>query len=334
MSKADEIKRKLVENAEKVDEFIMEALKPREPKVLYEASHHLIKAGGKRLRPYLTVKACEAVGGIRGDAVPFAAALEVLHNFTLVHDDVMDNDDLRRGAPTVHKKWDVPLAILAGDLLFAKVFEFMSAYAPESMPPRSVVRCIHETSDATIILCEGQAMDVAFPDKTDVSEEEYIAMVGGKTSALFRACAKVGAIVGGGTDSQVEALGRFAWDAGVAFQIVDDILGITADEKELGKPIGSDIREGKKTIIVIHALENCTPEQRETLDRALGNEDATQGMIEAAKKVLDETGSVKYAREKAESYLASAFSMLDKVPVSTAREDLRALVNYFVERSY
>ena len=329
-----EIKRKLAENAERIDEFIYGEIQGDRPVVLYEASQHLIKAGGKRLRPFLTVKACEAVGGDPMEAVPYAAALEVLHNFTLVHDDVMDHDDFRRGHPTVHKVYGVPMAILAGDLLFAKVYDIVAKHAPRNMRPADIVRCFDKITEATLTLCQGQALDMVFSDAKDVSEDEYIAMVSAKTSALFKACAEVGAIAGGAPEDQIEALGKFAWDAGIAFQIVDDILGLTADEDKLGKPVGSDVREGKKTLIVIHALTYAKKRQKETLLRTLGIEDADDDSITKAVEALSASGSIQYAKDVAKKYMDSAYVMLDKLPDSAAKNDLRILVDYFVNREY
>ena len=329
-----EIKRQLAENAKAIDRFIYDEVQGSRPEVLYEASRHLIKAGGKRLRPYLTVKACEAVGGSPEDAVPYAAALEILHNFTLVHDDVMDHDTFRRGHPTVHKEYGVPMAILAGDLLFAKVFDIIVKHAPSGVRPADVVRCIRKTTDATLTLCQGQALDMIFPGAEDISEDDYIFMVGAKTSALFKACAEVGAIAGGASDEHVEALGRFAWDAGIAFQIVDDVLGLTADEKTLGKPVGNDVREGKKTFIVIHALRHADKEQRKMLLNALGKEDASEKAVKEAVEALHASGSIIYAKDKAIEYENRALKELDRLPDSKARRHLRALVEYFVHREY
>jgi geranylgeranyl diphosphate synthase type I len=328
------IEQRLAENAKMINGYLEKVLSGQEPELLGKASLHLIEAGGKRLRPYLTVKACEAVGGRADDAVPFAAAVEFLHNFTLVHDDVMDHDDLRRGRPTVHKVYGVPLAVLAGDLLFAKVYDVVLKNRPPGMPPERLIECIAKITEATIILCQGQALDMGFPSASDVSIEDYIRMVGDKTSALFRACAQVGALAGGGSDEQVEALGGFAWDAGVAFQIEDDVLGVTADEATLGKPVGSDLREGKKTLINIHALENANDEQRRRISKAFGVEDASQGDIEAAVEALREVGSIDYARGVADGYVARAFRALEAIPDSPARDELKALVEYFVKREY
>ncbi|MCJ7732362.1 polyprenyl synthetase family protein [Candidatus Bathyarchaeota archaeon] len=333
MSKAQRIQENLTETAEPVNAFISSILQDREPSQLYEASRHLVSAGGKRLRPFLTIKACEAAGGKMKDAIPFAAALEILHNFTLVHDDVMDHDELRRGNPTVHAKYGEPMAILAGDLLFAKVYQSVLDYAPAHMSSDDVIQALQKMTDAIIILCEGQALDVSFPKATDVTEEDYIFMIGGKTSALFKACAEVGAIVAGASNEKIEALAKFAWDAGIAFQIVDDVLGITADESKLGKPVGSDIREGKKTIIMIHALKHANTEQLDILLKAMGEKSDPEA-VKAAVKVLNDVGSIEYAKKKAEKYSESAFKSIESLRDTPAKQQLVELVNYFVQREY
>jgi len=329
-----DIASKLTASAAEVNAFMDEVLAPRKPEVLYEASRHLIAAGGKRLRPFLVLRSCEAVGGDSKQAVPFAAALELLHNFTLVHDDVMDNDSLRRGAPTVHTKYGVPMAIAAGDLLFAKVYEAMTTRAPPSVSCRRVRECVEVATRATVELCEGQVLDVSFPSTEGVTEEDYIAMVGGKTGALFRACAEVGAIVGGGTKGQVRALGRFALEAGIAFQLYDDLLGETADEATLGKPVGSDLRQGKKTLIIIHALAHAKKRREEAIRAALGNHAATREQVEAAIEALKETGSIDYALKRANRFTELSKRRLSRIPDSTAKNDLLALVEYFTKRNY
>lgn len=335
MTPKDSVAGKLKANAERVERVIEELLEPRKPEVLYEASKHLFAAGGKRLRPYLVLKACELVGGDPDIAVPYAAAMEILHNFTLIHDDIMDNDSLRRGEPTVHSRWGVPIAIASGDLLFAKVYEAMYRPAIQgTLPCDRVMESIKRVTDAAIAICEGQVLDVSYPNTSDVSEEDYIFMVGSKTSALFEACAEVGAIVGGGDEEQVEGVGSFAYDAGIAFQIVDDILGATADEETLGKPVGSDLREGKKTLIFIHALKNASPEGKATILKVLGSADALASDVTAANRVLFESGSIEYAKEAARRYSANARAMLDYFPDSAAKEDLLEMLEYFMSRTY
>ena len=335
MALDDSVTRKLKESTSKVDAFIDELLEPRKPKILYEASRHLIAAGGKRLRPYLVMKACELVGGDTSLAVPYAAALEILHNFTLVHDDIMDNDSIRRGVQTVHTRWGVPVAIASGDLLFAKVFEAM--YKPSieaALPCGRAVECIKRVTDAAIAICEGQILDMSYPMTSDVSEEDYTFMVGGKTSALFKACAEVGVIVGGGGVEQVEKMGSFAYGAGIAFQIMDDVLGAMADEKILGKPVGSDLREGKKTLIVIHALKNASQEGKEAILKVLGLANASLIDVEAARRVLLDSGSINYAKEVASKYAEEARVLLDAFPNSAAKRDLLEMVEYFMSRTF
>ncbi|MCW4011971.1 MAG: polyprenyl synthetase family protein [Candidatus Bathyarchaeota archaeon] len=334
MSEAQIIQKNLIETTAPVNEFIANILQDKKPAQIYQASRHLIEAGGKRLRPFLAIKACEAAGGNSKDAIPFAAAVEILHNFTLVHDDVMDHDSLRRGKPTVHTKYGEPMAILAGDMLFAKVYQSVLDYAPAHISSEDVVYALQKLTDAIITLCEGQVLDISFPKATDVSEEDYLFMIGGKTSALFKACAEVGAIAAGAQTEVVDSLGKFAWDAGITFQIIDDILGVTADEKTLGKPVGSDIREGKKTIIMIHALKHADETQKKTLLEAMKGEEATHEEIEAAVEVLKDIGSIEYAKKQAEKYLETAFESLNIVKNSDAKSQLISLVNYFVQREY
>ena len=335
LSLEESIKRKLQLNAVKVDRFIDKLLVPNKPEEVYRAAHHLIKVGGKRLRPYLVLKSSELMGGDPEIALPYAAAVEMFHTFTLVHDDIMDNDSLRRGSPTVHTKWGVPLAIVSGDLLFAKVYSAMLEPSRSGkISKERVVSCLESLTNAAVTLSEGQALDTMQSNVGDVSEEDYIYMVGGKTSALFRTCAEVGCIVGGGSEAEVSRLGSFAWDAGIAFQIVDDILGVTADEATLGKPVGSDVREGKKTLITIKALEEASPEERKVLEKALGIHDASTSDIDEAMNVLESTGAIAYAEKVAAEYTKKAMSAIAAFPDSEAKEDLVELVGYFTKRSY
>ncbi|UCD44425.1 MAG: polyprenyl synthetase family protein [Candidatus Bathyarchaeota archaeon] len=326
---------KLSESASKVEEYMERILQPRRPEVLYDAARHLILAGGKRLRPYLTLKSCELFGGDTEVAVPYAAGLEILHNFTLIHDDVMDHDELRRKVPTVHVKWGEPMGILSGDLLFVKVSQAMIEPALNGrITAEKAISCIEKMSSAMIEICEGQALDTAFPSSADIDEDDYLFMVRGKTAALFRACAEIGAIVGGAGDNDVDKIGNFALNAGIAFQIVDDVLGIISDEETLGKPVGSDLREGKKTMIVIHALGNASLAERKALKKVLGVEDAEASDIEAANAALQSTGSVDYAKQRAKQYAEKAASELGSYPESAAKRDLLEFVEFVCSRIY
>jgi len=207
----------LRESARLVDEYMDQVLRVRRPEALYRAARHLIEAGGKRLRPFLLLKACSLVGGEQREAVPLAAAIELLHNFTLIHDDVMDNDDFRRNVPTVHRLWGVPIAIASGDLLFAKVYEAVGRWAEESKPPlERALAIIERVTQASIEICEGQVLDISFASLKEVTEEDYFRMIGGKTAALLRSSAEIGAIAGGGGGEEVRRLGEFAYNAGLA----------------------------------------------------------------------------------------------------------------------
>jgi len=331
MTKSSDLPEELQRLAVKIKTLIQRNLNPEgAPEPLYEASRHLTSVGGKMLRPYLAVKTCEAVGGREEDVMPAAAALELLHTFTLIHDDIIDNDQTRRGVPTVHSRWGIPVAILAGDLLFANVYRTV---LEGSLPPERAIRVLSIITEATVKLCEGQVLDMTFPNLQEVGEKDYLKMVGWKTSCLFKAAAEVGGIAGGGTEKQISALGSFAEFAGIGFQIVDDILGLTADKTKLGKPVGSDIREGKKTLPIIHALNNASQSQKAVIHRAMGG-NANQKEILAAKDLIVSLGSIEYTKRKAQRYVEDAKRRLDVLPESTAKDSIIELCNLLVLREF
>ncbi|MFH0897248.1 MAG: polyprenyl synthetase family protein [Candidatus Bathyarchaeota archaeon] len=303
----------------------------REPKVIYDAAKHLIHAGGKRLRPFLTLKACEIVGGRREDAFSVAASIELIHNFTIIHDDIMDEDSRRRGVPTVHVLWGVPMAINAGDMLFARAYK---AVLRCKVPPKRLLKIIATITDATIGICEGQALDMLFEERKDVSEMEYLSMIYKKTAVLLEAAAMSGALVGGGTALQVKRLGNLSSYAGLAFQMIDDILGLTANEKVLGKPVGNDIREGKSTILIIHALTHANGNQRKQILSVLGNKEAEKNQIQNVIQTIKSLGSVEYATKKAEEYVVKAKAQLSSFSPSQSKDILIDLCDYIASRSY
>lgn len=326
----DKLFKNIEDATSRVDEFIFKFLEPREPKRLYEAASHIIRAGGKRLRPYLVLKCCELLGGDEGTALPFAAAVEILHTFTLIHDDIMDNDELRRGVPTVHVKWGMPIGIAAGDLLFAKVYE--AILKGSSAPPDIILRCLERLTDAAIAICEGQILDNSFPSAADVTEEDYLRMIGLKTARLFQASAEIGAIAGGGDAKGVGLLGEYAYNLGLSFQLVDDCIGLTSDEEILGKPVGSDLKEGKKTLIIIHANKMASSTEWEIIGRVLGVRHAPKEDIDRARIILKGLGSIDYTLNKAREYAERARKILDNLPRTDAREELYRLTEFVVER--
>ena len=326
----------LAETAEKVNRFIKGVVQlEREPTMLYRAARHIIDAGGKRLRPYLVLKSCKLVGGREEDAIPTAAALELLHTFTLIHDDIMDEDEERRGVPTVHTRWGVPTAIVTGDLLFAKVYETITKFTdPGRVTPKRILRVLKDISEATVAICEGQTLDMMFEHRKSVSEDEYFEMIRAKTAALFETSARCGGILAGAKKIQVERLGRYGHYAGVAFQLIDDVLGLTADEKVLGKPVGSDIREGKRTLIIVHALEHASEDQRKKILETLGNRSASPQRIQETVSLVGSLGSIDYAEKKARGYIKKSKKAWANFPATEDREDLISLADLIFARRY
>ncbi len=322
------------ESAKKVNKFIEKVVDINtEPKSLYKASRQIIDAGGKRLRPFLVLKSCKLVKGSEEDAIPTAAALELLHTFTLIHDDIMDQDEKRRGVPSVHTKWGVPIAIVAGDLLFAKVYEVITKYTEiKNVNSKRILQVLKEISEATIALCEGQTKDMMFATKRNVSEKEYLEMIKGKTAALFETSARCGGILGGANKKQVKHLGDFGHYSGIAFQIVDDVLALTADEKVLKKPVGNDIREGKRTLMVVYALEKATKSQKKQILETLGNNDATSEQIDKTIKLIESLEAINYAKKLAEKYIKKAKEALSIFPASRDKEDLLSLSDLIFDR--
>ncbi len=321
--------------ADQVDQYILAQLKPRSPDTLWDAAAHLPKTGGKKLRPFLTVNTCKALGGTEQSALPVASALELIQVFSLIHDDIIDNDRLRRGVPTVHTKWGIPTAIVAGDLLHTKSYEILTEAAIlDPVILKVLPQLLHEMNHGTIRICEGQQIDEELETMINPSEPIYLDMVERKTAALFEISTVMGAILATTQSDDIERMRLFGSRLGIAFQIVDDILGLVADERELGKPVGSDIREGKNTLLVIHALAICSKKQKQIIMKALGNSKATLSQVRAATKEIVECGAVDYARRKAETYAAEANSELLALPSTRSRDLLKDVLDFVLSRRY
>jgi len=313
-----------------VDREIENALDTVDPENLYDASKHLIKAGGKKIRPALVLLTAEAVGGNIEGAYKTAAAVELIHTFSLIHDDIMDEDEMRRGKPSVHTLWGEPMAILAGDILFSLAFELVAQTQVDDVPANRVIKALNTVVDACIKICEGQACDMSFEEKFDVGESEYLNMIYKKTAALIAAATKSGAILGGGTAEQVEALSQYGELIGMAFQIQDDYLDVVSEEEELGKPVGSDIVEGKMTLMVVHTLSAASPEDKEELISILksGDESNTQRAID----IFNKYGSIDYTRDIALDNVNRAKDLLDVLDDSPAKEALYDLADFMLQR--
>jgi geranylgeranyl diphosphate synthase, type I len=324
-----ELKNELAKRTEMFNTFWQQYLTLGKPKTLYEAARHLPFAGGKRIRPFLTMVSCESVSGDALKVLPFAAGLELMHNFTLVHDDIMDHSLLRRNLPTVHVKFGEPAAILSGDLLFAKSFEAILDATVDFQTYKELEKGF---IDCVIAICEGQQQDMEFESRKTVSEKEYLGMISKKTGALFELSAKGGALIGGGNPEEVSRLTTYGMTLGLAFQIWDDYLDMSSDAVTLGKDIGNDIRNGKKTLIAVHSLAYATGAQKKLLDDVFGNRSASEQDVKKVYDLFRELGSVDYARQRAIQYTKQAKDAIAILKPSDAKELLTQLIEYTIQR--
>lgn len=316
----------------RIDQEIKEALETVDPETLRQASEHLTKAGGKKLRPSLVVLSSEAVGGTVEAALKTGAAVELIHTFSLIHDDIMDQDEKRRGKPSVHIQWGEPMAILAGDTLFSKAFATVLRSEEDGVPAEWILPALHTVVDSCVKICEGQALDMGFAERTDVSESEYLIMIYKKTAALIAAATKAGALLGGGSQEQVEALAEYGRLIGMAFQIQDDYLDVASSEEDLGKPVGSDIVEGKMTLLVVNALSKAIPEDHDRLLTIL-KEEGDENVSEAM-EIMEKYGSIEYAWKVAQEDVNKAKELLDILDDSPAKDALLKIADFVLERSH
>jgi len=322
--------------ARAVDSIIMESVRGPTRK-LYDAALHYVKAGGKRLRPAVVHLFGEGLGCSSTEALSYAAAaVEVLHTYTLIHDDIMDKDTVRRGVPTVHTVWGIDMAILAGDLLYAYSFHLIAKTTEKGLEPWQTVSMLSSLTEASIELAEGQAMDMEFENRDDVSIEEYLEMIRKKTAALFEACAAIGAIAARAAPEVIEKARSVMRYAGIAFQIKDDILGITVATEKLGKPRYSDIREGKKTLPIIIALRRASSEDREHLLKVLKKELNSETDIERAARIIERTGAIEESERMARDYASKALELLEGIDFvnDDRKRMLRELIEFIVSRGY
>ena len=292
----------------KVNKILSRALKNRNPISLYEPGSYILNSGGKRLRPLLVLLSAKAVGGKFNDAYNAAAAVEMLHNFTLVHDDIMDNADKRRGRLTLHKKYDHNTAILTGDSLLSIAYEFLLKDCNGNAK-----EVISSFTHGLIEVCEGQSLDTDFELRKNVSLSEYIVMIKKKTAAMAEMCCKIGALLGGGTMKQVKALGKYGLNLGIAFQIQDDLLDISADEKEFGKTIGGDLVEGKKTFLFLEALEKSSGEDRRKLQKVIERKGIRRNQVLNYKIIYEKLGVLDDARREIRGYTQKALRSINSL---------------------
>ena len=316
-------------NAKIVNRYLVSKLKGN-PHDLYSAASHLIVSGGKRLRPYMVMKSCEMLGGKTKNAINAASAIEMVHNFTLVHDDIMDNDEMRHGVTTVHKKFGMPIAILAGDVLFSKAYQVVSS---TNLPSNSVIELVSRLAKSCVDVCEGQLLDISMANSEKIpSQSQYIKMIEKKTAALFEVSCAMGAICANAKRKDVSNLSSFGKNLGIAFQITDDLIGVLGDSKITKKPVGNDLREGKKSLPILLAINHANGENKEIILKAFGNSFATQDDIEKALKIIRRLKIEKTVRRQAQSYAQRAKKSIQSYSGS-AKNDLLALLSFVVKRS-
>lgn len=302
-----------------------------EPREFYVSVWDLLDRGGKRFRPALTFLACECVGGNRENAVGAAAAVELLHNMTLVHDDIEDQSELRRGKPCLHKIYGVPVAINVGDAMLIKVFEIANS---SKIPQDRCQRLVAKIADRAYGITWGQAFEFNMWNRRAFTEQDVIRLLRYKTGALTGLSTEAGAIAGGGSQEQLEILGEFGETVGIAFQIIDDSLNVTGDVEEYGKEIGGDIREGKRTVLAAHLLRAASPRDRKVFSRLLGKKKITKNEIRRVIGLYERYGSIEYAKAEAKEYLENALRVLNKLPASDARNRLSSIADFLVTRSF
>ncbi|MEF8879739.1 MAG: polyprenyl synthetase family protein [Candidatus Thermoplasmatota archaeon] len=324
-----ELEEELKKRKDFFDEELEKFLRDGNPEELYDAARHLPIAGGKRLRPILSMVSCEAVSGEISMVVPLALAVEIVHTFTLVHDDIMDKSKLRRSQPSVHMKYGEPTAIMAGDLLFTKGFESMHRM---TVSPSVFKNVEYGLIDTVKEICEGQQLDMSFQDRHDVSEGEYLKMILKKTAVFFQYACEAGGIVGGADSEKSNALSEYGKNLGLAFQIHDDYLDMSSDSDTIGKDIGNDIRNGKKTLIAVHALNNASRSDKKILENIFGNKDASEEEIKQVYDAFKRTGSIDYAKKKAIWYSKKAIESLGILERSEAQELLKKIADFSIKR--
>ena len=316
-------------NAKIVNKYLNSKLKGN-PKKLYDAAGHLIVNGGKRLRPYMVIRSCQILGGKSSTAMISASAVEMVHNFTLVHDDIMDNDEMRHGVPTVHKKFGMPIAILAGDVLFSKAFQIISE---SKLSPNANTHLISRLAKACVDVCEGQLLDIKMADEKRIpTEAEYITMIGKKTAALFDVSCAMGEICATNKPKDISNLSAFGRNLGIAFQITDDLIGVMGDPKVTKKPVGNDLREGKKSLPILMAIKLAKGNERKTILKAFGNSKISKKDLNKAVEVIRSLGIEEKVRNQALKYAEKSEKSLIKYK-GTAKIELTALLDFVVKRS-
>lgn len=316
---------------ETIEKAILEFPKGKSPKGLYEPIDYILSLGGKRIRPALCLAGTalfneEAVK----QCIPAALGVEVFHNFTLLHDDIMDNSPLRRNSPTVHEKWSDNTAILSGDAMLIQAYQLLA-----QSPATSLNKVLAVFNQTAIEVCEGQQYDMDFETRTDVTESEYLEMIRLKTAVLLGASLKIGAIIGGSSKQQAMDIYDFGVNLGICFQLQDDWLDVFGNQEAFGKPIGGDILNNKKTFLLIHALNHLQADDlKELIDWTKRKEFNEKEKIAAVKSLYEKAKSSSNTKELMDTYYQKTMTSLQKIDGNdSVKEELVSFSNVLMQRS-
>lgn len=316
------------EQRKKIDKLLASSLIKRKPKSLYEPASYILQSSGKRLRPLLVLLSAKAAGGKFKDVYNAAIAVEIMHNFTLVHDDIMDNADLRRGNQTLHKKYDLNTAILAGDSLLSIAYEYLLKDCNGNTKA-----AVSAFTQGLIEVCEGQSMDTDFEKRNDVQLKEYIMMITKKTAAMARMCCELGAILVDGKKSDIKLLSDYGLNLGIAFQIQDDLLDIIGEENKFGKTVGGDLIAGKKTFLFIKAFKKAEGQDREDLQRLINNKGIKPEEVSYYKNIYEKLGVMEDAKNEIRKYTNRALSSIDMITQKSETGIFHWLADSLIKRN-
>jgi geranylgeranyl diphosphate synthase type II len=301
---------------------------PSTPASLYDPGEYFLSWGGKRIRPVMCLMGNEMFADISADTYHVATAIELFHNFTLIHDDMMDEAPLRRGMETVHMKYGYNTALLTGDVMMIRAYEYINRIHPQYLP--RILALFNKTAKE---VCEGQQLDIDFEKMTDVSLDAYIEMISLKTSVLLAASLETGAILGGASEGNCRHLYGFGKNLGIAFQIQDDYLDAFGDPEKFGKEVGGDIRQNKKTFLLLHALEVADPGQKRTLQQLMQQNPPDK--VPTILSIFKDCHVDEWAKELKEKYLQTAVKHLDDIAVMSVRKKpLQELAEFLIRREY
>lgn len=294
--------------------------------VVSTISQHLNRNGGKRLRPILLLLSAKLVGETSPSAIHMGAVVELIHTATLVHDDIIDVAETRRGKPSTNVLWGNHTSVLAGDWLYMQAFQI--ALRERNFHILDILIALTQS------MVEGELLQLERIGRLNVTEADYMELIDRKTAGLFSACARMGGVAGGGTEEQEQKLGDFSWNLGMAFQLIDDVLDFTAHEEVLGKPVGGDLREGKVTLPVIYALQSCDASERSVIEQVVRDRSYSNAPLNTVLEILERRGGIERARERANAFTGKARAAIHEFPESPYQRALATVTELVTDREF